>query len=113
MRAGNLRERVTFQTKTEVSDGISAGGTETWTDTLTGVPAAIWPLKGDQAIDATKLEHTVTHRVRVRYQSAITADMRISYTDLQGNAHTLDIISLITPAGRYNEMEMLVEELTV
>jgi head-tail adaptor len=46
MRAGNLRERVTFQTKTEVSDGISAGGTETWTDTLTGVPAAIWPLKG-------------------------------------------------------------------
>jgi head-tail adaptor len=50
MRAGNLRERVTFQTKTEVSDGISAGGTETWTDTLTGVPAAIWPLKGDQAM---------------------------------------------------------------
>jgi SPP1 family predicted phage head-tail adaptor len=108
MRAGNLRERVTFQTKTEVSDGISAGGTETWTDTLTGVPAAIWPLKGDQAIDAMKLEHTVTHRVRVRYQSAITADMRIEW-----GSRYLDIIAMINLNERNRELEIIAEELTV
>lgn len=106
MRSSNLRERVTFQTKTEASDGMGAGGTATWTDTLTGVPAAVWPLRSGELIENQKIEHQITHRVRVRYQSAMNTNMRIKW-----GSRYMDIISMIDIGSRNKEFEILTEEL--
>lgn len=112
MRSGGLRERVTFQTKTEASDGLGAGGTETWADTLVSVPASIWPLRGSEVLDAMKLEQRIDYRVRVRYQSEITSAMRIKWTNLQGTVRYLDIIDGPRDLRSNNrELEMLARDL--
>ena len=112
MRSGTLRERVVFQTKTEVSDGMSAGGTETWTDTLTDVPASLWPLGGSEVVDAMKLEQRIDYRMRVRYQSQINSAMRIKWTNLQGTVRYLDIVSGPRDLGSNSkELEMFVRDL--
>lgn len=112
MRSGSLKERVDFETKTETSDGMSAGGTETWSATLSDVPAAIWPLKAAEVIDNMKLEQRIDYRVRVRYDSSITSAMRIKWIDLQGTTRYLDIIDGPRPlGGAYREIELFAREL--
>ena len=112
MRAGTLRERVTFQTKTETSDGMGAGGTATWADTLTSVPASIWHMKGSEIVDNMKLEQRIDYRVRVRYQSEITSAMRIKWTNLQGTVRYLDIIEGPRDLrSNSRELEMLTRDL--
>ena len=112
MNSGSLRERLTFQTKTEATDGMGAGGTATWADTLTGVPASVWPIKGTEVIDSLKLEQRIDYRVRVRYQSEINSAMRIKWTNLQGTIRYLDIIDGPRDLrSNSRELEMLVRDL--
>jgi SPP1 family predicted phage head-tail adaptor len=111
MRSGLLRERVVFQTKTEVSDGMGSGGTETWSDTLSGVPAAVWPMRGDELVDNMKLEQRIDYRIRTRWDSAINSAMRIKWIDHQGTTHYLDIVDgPRNTQGTYRMLEMLAEE---
>lgn len=77
MRAGLLKHRVTIKTPTRVADGMG-GFTVTWTDVAT-VWAAIWPLKGQEKIESMKLEHEITHRIRMRYRSDVTYEDRLLY----------------------------------
>ena len=77
MRAGDLRHAVTFQTIGTTADGM-LGHTESWTNTLT-TRAAIWPYRSGEALDGLKLTHTVSHKIRVRYNSAITPQQRIKF----------------------------------
>ena len=106
MRSSNLRERITFQTKTEATDGMGAGGTATYTDTLSDVPAVVWPLRSGELIDNQKIEHQITHRIRVRYQDVMTSSMRIKW-----GSRYMDIISMMDLGSRRREFEILAEEI--
>lgn len=108
MRAGSLRHTVAVQQATETGDGM--GGFSTSWANVTGmgaIPAAIWPLKSAERLDSMKLEEQVTHKIRIRYRSGITAKMRIYWSD---TAKTFNIVSIINPDERNILLEMLATE---
>ena len=108
MRAGTLRHTIAIQEKTQTDDGMS-GFTESWSDVsgMGSIPAAVWPLKSIEHLDAMKLEHQVTHRIRIRYRSGIDTSMRIYWSD---KSKTFNIISIINPDERNIMLEFLALE---
>jgi SPP1 family predicted phage head-tail adaptor len=106
MRAGNLRHTISIQESTEVSDGMG-GFTLAWTDisSMTAIPAAIWPLTAKESLDAMKLELQVTHKIRIRYRSGITAKNRIKF-----GTRYFNIVSLINFEERNKQLDMLALE---
>jgi len=104
MKAGDLRHLVTIQTKTLVADSFSAAASASWS-TYTTAWAAIWPLKSAERMESMKLEHEVTHKIRIRYQDGITAKMRI-----KNGSRYFDIISIINPDERNIYLEILATE---
>ena len=74
---------------------------------MSSVPAAIWPSKSNERLEAMKLGLKVTHKIRVRYRQEITAKMRIYWRDRD---RTFNIISLINPDERNIMLEMMAEE---
>ena len=107
MRAGSLRQRITFQQLTVASDSYSKSD-PTWTDQLTTY-GAVWPLRGVERMEALKLDNEVTHKVRVRFNSEITAKMRIKYIK-RGVTRYLNITSLIDVEERGIYIEILASE---
>ena len=108
MRAGTLRHRVEIQVQTDVADG-GGGFTQTCNEAygMSSVPAAIWPLKAAERLDAMKLELQITHKIRVRYRPEITSKMRIYWRDRD---RTFNIISLINPDERNIMLEIMAVE---
>ena len=106
MRAGSLRHRIEIQIQTDTTDGMG-GFTTSWIAAfgMNSVPAAIWPLKSQEKMDAMKLETQITHKIRVRYRSEITTKMRISW-----KGRTFNIISLINPDERNIMLEIMAAE---
>lgn len=105
MRAGELRHTIAIQESSESADGMG-GYTTSWS-TVSGmgsVPAAVWPLRSGEVLDAMKLEHQITHRIRIRYRSGITTKMRVYWSD---KSKTFNIVSLINPDERNIMLEML------
>lgn len=105
MRAGALRHTIAIQEASETSDGM--GGSSVTFANVSGmgsVPAAVWPLKATERIDAMKLEHQVTHKVRIRYRSGITTKMRVNWSD---KSKTFNIVGIINPDERNIMLELL------
>lgn len=110
MRAGELRHQVRFQKKTIASDGLGSGGTETYADKYRD-QAAIWPLKANQMLESMKLTNVITHKIRIRYRSGITNDMRIKHdSKCCGHQQTFDIVSIINSDERNIMLEILATE---
>ena len=106
MRAGILKHIITIQTPTRADDGMG-GKTTTWT-TLATVRAAIWPLKGTEAVEARKETGTITHRIRIRYLAGITAGCRVAF-----GSRTFELVAPpINMDERNRELELLAEEKT-
>ena len=103
MRAGELRHKIAFQVKTSTADGMG-GFTHTWADSLDAF-AAIWPLQASENLESMKLEHSVTHKIRVRYQTGVTADMRIHFGD-----RYFEIISITNKDERNIQLDILATE---
>lgn len=85
---GDLTHYVEFQTRSEADDGI-LGNTQSFATEFSAW-VAIWPLNARELLEAGKLEHNITHRVRMWYDSRVVPDMRIKHGD-----RYLDIISVI------------------
>ena len=83
MRAGQLRQRVTVQEKSVTRDDYGAE-VITWTDLAT-VWAAVQPLTGREWIEGRQETAGVTTRIRMRYRSGITPEMRVSFGDIEFN----------------------------
>ena len=103
LRSGALRHRISFQEKTQTSDSMG-GYTHTWQDSIDAY-AAIWPLKAVERLESMKLEHSVTHKIRVRYHSGITADMRIRFGE-----RYFEIIAITNFDERNIQLDILAEE---
>jgi len=103
MRAGDLRHRITLQQKTETRDSFGAV-IETWNDVAT-LYASIEPLRGKEFFDAQQVNAEVTIRIRIRYRSGVTPNMRVLF-----GTRTFDIQSVINVDERNREMILMCRE---
>jgi SPP1 family predicted phage head-tail adaptor len=80
-----LREVVTFERATRVSDG-AGGFSETWA-TISGAPtrAMVRPLSGRERWASERTEATSNYRVVVRYTSDLTERDRVLIRGIAGN----------------------------
>lgn len=86
MHSGELRQRVTIQARTEVSDGHD-GFTVTWAVALSRVPAKLTPLRARDLERARQVDPRISHEVTVRYWQNYPADLdggraRLIYHDV-------------------------------
>ena len=111
MRAGGRNHIVTFQTRSETSDGTGAGGTISWTNSFS-CWAAIWGLKASEQIEAAINRQTVVYRIRIDRNAqtmAASAAMRIKWENW-GVTRYLEVISARPVGDRLEEIEVLAEE---
>jgi SPP1 family predicted phage head-tail adaptor len=90
---GKLRERVTVQQATESRNAI--GETVLAWSTYDTVWASVEGVSSREALDAGKIDIQISHRVRMRYLSGITQNMRLSWRN-----RTLEIVSLLEYGNR-------------
>ena len=77
MRAGQLRHRVIIQANT-ISTNSFGAASDSWATDKT-VWAAIWPMSVKELTSGARNDMLVTHRIRIRYQTGITAAQRVLY----------------------------------
>ena len=109
--AGKLRHRVTIQryalgspqqTETGAPDG-------SWTNFMTTgdgkVAASVEPVTGREPFLSQQAMAEVSHKVRMRYHSGITAAMRVSW-----NGRLFDIVACLNFEERNRELLLLCTE---
>ena len=93
IRPGELRERVTVQVATGATNTLGetvltwANSTQTW--------ASVEGVSAREALDNNQQEIVVSHKVRMRYLSGLTQNMRFAW-----RGRTLEIVSLLEYGNR-------------
>lgn len=103
---GKKRHRITFQEEVRTADG--AGGFFSAWQNIAGEPtvwAEIEPVSATEALRFRQLQQTITHRIRIRFRSDVTAAMRI----VKG-ARIFRIRAVFDPQERGQVLEILAEE---
>lgn len=77
MQAGKLRHRIELQSWTEKRNDYGEI-TKIWA-TYVRVWASIEPLRGTEALIAQQVSAELSHKVRIRYNSSVTAKDRIKF----------------------------------
>lgn len=103
MRAGQLRHRVTLQSKSVVQNTFGEE-TITWTDTAT-IWAAVEPLRGREFLEARQDQAEVSTRIRMRYRSGVAPEMRAVF-----GSHTYNIQAVIHLEERQRELHLMCSE---
>lgn len=108
MRAGDLRHRVTFQSRSMAADSFGAQS-PVWTDVAT-VSAQISPLSGRELQAAQAINVEISHSIVIRYQEIFAgpkavAAMRILYGDRIFNIH-----ASIDPDERRKSLQITASE---
>ena len=106
MRAGKLRHTVILQSPGGTRNAFGERVT-TWSDVVT-VSASIEPLRAQELFIAAQQNMTVTHRIRLRYQSDI-CDINNSWRVLFGT-RAFPIESIRNIDERNREFELLCSE---
>lgn len=91
--AGRLRERVTVQQASATRNSLGES-VLSWADWQT-VWASVEGVSAREALAAGQQETTITHKVRLRYLSGLTQQMRFSW-----RSRTLNIVSLLEYGNR-------------
>ena len=108
MDAGKLDRRVTIQYRAEAQDPIYGTPQISW-HTLATVWAEVQdmiPSRGERIAEGVSIARRPC-RVRMRYRSDVTIDMRLLYGE-----RTLRIVSMPAELGRREGLELVCEELT-
>jgi len=100
---GKLRHRITFQERYEVSDGHT-GKIVSWKDKVT-LWASVEPLSGREFFYGHQIKNEVSHRVKVRYRTDLTVEMRINW-----NRRIMKIESIIDVKSQHRILEILCRE---
>lgn len=95
---GELRERVTIQTRTATTD--TQGGRSVAWSTLATVWAKVTPAMPAEQIAAQTIGSFGAYIVEMQYRTDVTALMRLSWTPYLGSATTLEIHGVAQNAGR-------------
>jgi SPP1 family predicted phage head-tail adaptor len=99
---GKLRERVTVQ-QSSASRNSLGEAVLSWSDFAT-VWASVEGVSAREVLAAGQQDTTVSHRVRLRYLTGLTQNMRFSW-----RGRTLDIVSLLEHGNR-SEHEAICQE---
>lgn len=109
MNIGKMRSRVTIlqpsETRNdcnEIVKSFTSSGTA-W--------AAVEPISGKELYKAHLISEDITYRVTMRYNSAITSETRLQFTE-GSNTKTLEISSVINKNQASTELELLCKEVT-
>jgi SPP1 family predicted phage head-tail adaptor len=104
MNPGELRHKITIQKLVNIQDTFGQP-VEQWPDVVT-VWASVNPIIGREFFAAQQVNSEVTHKIKMRYRSDITSDMRIKL----GN-RIFDIISPpINPGEKKIELQIMCKE---
>ena len=103
MRAGELRNRITIQSKTVVQNTFGEEDI-TWTEFAT-VWAAIEPLRGREFLDAQMASAEVTTKITIRQRDGISPEMRVVHGSIIYN-----IRAVIHVETRQREMQLMCQE---
>jgi SPP1 family predicted phage head-tail adaptor len=109
MRAGVLRNRLTFQTRTKTQDTFGAEAVTPWADAFT-LWGSVEPILGREYIALRQQQVDVTHRVRVRRRAGIKEAMRIKIDMDSRDPLYLHIESIIEPYIRGIEVQLMCRE---
>lgn len=112
LRASNLRDRITIQRRTTTKDPNYGTDVVTWVALATRIAAEVLdalPGKSEASTNGTRMA-TRPSRVRIRYRSDITADMRIILHRAQDI--TTEIISGPAIIGHREGLELMVAAYT-
>lgn len=102
IRPGELRERVTIQTATQVNNSLGEA-TFTWADSQT-IWASVNGVSSREALADGQQESRITHRVRFRYVSGLKHTDRLVWRD-----RVLEIISLLEYENRSEHVAICAE----
>lgn len=103
LRAGRLRDRITFERKVAAS-GLTSAGKETWEPVASNIPAEVQdvrPSRSEKLSDGM-ITATRTSRVTIRYREGITPDMRIIF-----GARTMEITGGPAILGNREGIELM------
>lgn len=103
LRAGRLNKRVILQTVSNAADG-RGGVTETWADTAT-LWAHVEEIAGSERYEANQIASNLTHRVTIRYRTAVIPQQRVKY-----GTRILKIVSVVNPDQRNEMLELMCSE---
>ena len=102
IEAGKLRERVTIQQAAEARNSLGET-TLSWA-TFSERWASVEGVTAREALGLGQLEISITHRVRLRYVTGLTQQMRLIW-----RGRTLEIVSLLEHNNR-SEHELICQE---
>lgn len=104
MRAGELHNRVTIQSKT-VTQNTFGEEVIVWAAVAT-VWAAVEPLLGREYLAGRLLEAEQTTRIRIRYRAGVAPEMRVIW-----DAHIYDIQSVQEVRSERRELVLMCKEI--
>ena len=104
MKAGQLRQRVTIKDKS-VAQNTYGEEVITWVDVVT-VWAEVEPLRGREFMEGKQITAEVSTKIRIRYRSGITPEMRAVYGSI-----VYDIQSIIHIEEREREIHLMCQEI--
>lgn len=104
MRAGDLRQRVTINSKTASQDSFGAEQI-TWVEFAT-VWAAVEPLTGREFMDARQITAEVTTRVRIRKLDGVIPEMQVVF-----GSKVYDVLAVLHVEERKREMQLMCQEI--
>lgn len=106
MNPGELRHRITIQYQNGTRDAYGAlDESAGWSDTAT-LWASVTPIKGKELFAAESMNSEVTHAVKIRHRSGISADMRVKF----GTRYFL-VESVVNSKERNVELVLMCKEL--
>ena len=103
MQIGALNKEIIIQDKTQVSDNMG-GFTDTWGNLYT-LFSAIWPVSSKEQISSMQLSMTISHRIRIRYRTGISASYRVKF-----GSRYFSIVSIINPNERNQWLDLVCRE---
>lgn len=103
MRIGQLRHRITLQSKTATQDAYGAE-TVTWKNEKE-VHASVDSLNGREYFLAQQMQSEVTHKIRFRYIPGLTPAWRVKW-----GTRIFDIKSAINPEEKNSEWILMCKE---
>jgi SPP1 family predicted phage head-tail adaptor len=104
MNPGDLRQRLTIQRK--VPTQSSSGEEDPNWSTLATVWGSAEPLRGQEYLEANRLQADLDIRFRIRYRDGISPNMRVKHGDRYYN-----IVSVIHVKEQRREIQLMCKEL--
>jgi len=106
MKAGRLRDKVTFQQATTANNSLGEP-IKTWADIAT-VWGRVEPMAGKERFTAMQTRADVDYTIQCRYESALSGLGPDDRATWDGN--TFDIHTVIARGQRRTELEILAKE---